>query len=70
MRHHHDIIAELREPTRELRATIPGSWKARGARHEEAPTCGAPQGPRTGAALDEYSDAESVGGTPGDADGG
>ena len=70
MRHHHDIIAELREPIRALRAAIPGSWKACGALHEEAPTSGARQGPRTGAALDEYSDAESVGATPGDADGG
>jgi AhpD family alkylhydroperoxidase len=125
MGHHHDVIAELREPTRQLRRAIPGSWQAFGALHEEAMADGAlpgwskelialgmavvkqcdgciayhargaakkgatraqvaemlavallmdggsasVYGPRAWAAFEEFSDADSVGTAPGDADG-
>ena len=36
MAHFHDVIAELREPTRELRKAIPEAWAGFAALHEQA----------------------------------
>jgi AhpD family alkylhydroperoxidase len=41
MGHHHDVITELRDPTRQLRRTIPGTWTAFGRLHDEAMADGA-----------------------------
>ena len=36
MAHFHDVAAELREPTRELRKAIPEAWAGFGTLHEKA----------------------------------
>lgn len=36
MAHYHDVITELRTPTRELRDAIPDTWAAFGQLHERA----------------------------------
>ncbi len=36
MAHYHDVITELREPTRELRHAIPETWAGFGELHERA----------------------------------
>jgi AhpD family alkylhydroperoxidase len=36
MAHYHDVITDLREPTRELRHAIPETWAAFGELHERA----------------------------------
>jgi AhpD family alkylhydroperoxidase len=36
MAHYHDLITELREPTRELRHAIPETWAGFGELHERA----------------------------------
>jgi len=38
---HHDVIGELRQPSRELRDQIPGVWNAFGQLHKEAVADGA-----------------------------
>lgn len=34
--HYHDVVQELRRPTRSLREAIPGTWRAFGGLHEAA----------------------------------
>ena len=41
MTHFHDVISELRQPTRELKDAIPDAWAAFAALHEHALTAGA-----------------------------
>jgi len=41
MGHSHDVIDELRQPTRELRRAIPDTWAGFGALHEHAMAPGA-----------------------------
>jgi AhpD family alkylhydroperoxidase len=41
MTHFHDIIGELRQPTRELRDAIPDAWAGFAALHEHALAAGA-----------------------------
>jgi AhpD family alkylhydroperoxidase len=40
MTHFHDVIGELRQPTRELRQAIPDAWAGFGALHEKSLAAG------------------------------
>jgi AhpD family alkylhydroperoxidase len=44
MAHFHDVAAELRQPTRELRDAVPETWAAFGALHQAAVADGAVAG--------------------------
>ena len=41
MTHFHDVISELRQPTRELKDAIPDAWAGFAALHEHALAAGA-----------------------------